>query len=313
MSNQPLLDAIKLYQVKNYKDALPAFRKLAKSHTEAAHYLGLMNFYGLGTSVDEKVAYRLFRKAWEGLYPDAIYMLGVCYEEGKGIEQDLVQAFEFYQAAAKNGSSQGMLKVAKFYEEGITVKQSLKTAIELYVKLAQQDHPFAMFKIGVFYLEGKGLKPSKDNAYTWLNKALAAGSVEAMNYFRYLGVKSKSDARSTAEVFEVAKSYLNKGAYEEGIQMLEIAAKEKYIPAVILLSDLYLQDHGLPAAADKSFKILLKYKDLDDAEIYYRIAQKYERGEGVYSSYIKAVIFYELALKKQHPQAASALEAIRGY
>lgn len=313
MPNQPLLDAIKLYQVKNYKDALLAFRKLAKSHTEAAYYLGLMNLYGLGTSVDEKAAYRLFRKAWEGLYPDAIYMLGVCYEEGRGIQKDLKQAFEYYQAAAKNGSTQGTLKVAKFYEDGISVKQSLKTAIELYVKLSQQDHPYAMYKIGVFYLEGRGLKQSKDNAYTWLNKALAAGSVEAMNYFRFLGVKSKNDARSTSEIYQVAESYLDKGAYEDGIQLLEIAAKEKYIPAVIRLSDLYLRDMNLPAAADKSFKILLKYKDLDDAQIYYRIAQKYEQGEGVYSSFIKAALFYELALKKQHPDAKEALVAIRGY
>ena len=313
MAESILLNAIKFYKVKNYREAFPIFKKLAKTQTEAAYYLGLMYFYGYSTNQDYTLAFKSFKKAWEGLYPDAIYMLGVCYDEAKGVKQNLNQAFELYQAAAKNDSELAILKIAKFYEEGVVVEKSLKTAIELYVKLTKYHNAYAMYKIGSFYLEGKGLKKSLDNAYMWLNKSLAAGSVEAMNYFRLLGSKSKTDIRSTEEIFLAGQSYFEKGDYEPAIQMFEIAAKEKYIKAIFKLSNAYLNGEGVEKSPEMSFKTLLKYKDLDNPELYYRIGKKYEMGEGINSSYIKAAIFYELAAKQEHEQGKIALLEIRGY
>ena len=313
MTDIQLAEAIKNYKVKNYKDAFPVFRKLAKSQTEAAYYLGLMYFYGQHATQDEALAFKYFKKAWEGLYPDAIYMLGVCYEEGRGVKQDLHQAFELYQAAGKNESQLAILKIAKFYEEGIVVKKSLKTAIELYVKLSQYNEPYAMYKIGSFYLEGKGLKKSLDNAYMWLNKALAAGSVEAMNYFRLLGSKSKTDIRTSSDVYQAALSHLQKREYEAAIQLLEIAAKEKHLPAIFQLHDAYLEGKGVKPSEENAFKTLLKYKDLDDPELYFKIGKHYEDGQGVASSFTKAALFYELGAKKDYEPAKTALLEIRGY
>jgi len=313
MAESKLAVAIKNYTVKNYKDAFVDFKKLSKSHTEAAYYLGMMYYYGYYTNQDYNQAFKSFQKAWEGLYPDAIYMLGVCYEEGKGVSKDLNQAFELYQAAAKNSSSYALLKIARFSEEGIVVQQSLKTAIEIYVKLSKMNNAYSMYNIGSFYLEGRGLKKSVDNAYTWLNKALSAGSVEAMNYFRFLGSKSKTDVRTTEEIYLAAKSYLKKKLYETGLQLLEIAAKEKHVQSIFDLSDIYLHGTGVVASPEKAFKLLLKYKDLEDPTLYYRIASKYENGEGIHSSYIKAALFYELAAKKEYEPAKIALIEIRGY
>lgn len=313
MATQILSDAIKNFQVKNYRDAFPVFKKLAKSQTEAAYYLGLMYYHGHGTARDFSLAFKQFKKAWEGLYPDAIYMLGVCYEEGKGVNANLSKAFELYQAAAKNDSELALLKIAKFYEEGRVVEQSLKTAIELYVKLTKVNNAYAMYKIGSFYLEGKGLKKSLDSAYVWLNKALSAGSIEAMNYFRLLGSKSKTDIRSTEELYLAGKSHFDKEEYESALLMLEIAAKEKHIEAIFLLSDMYLKGLGMSPAPEKSLNILLKYKDLNDPDLYCRIGKKYEDGIGIRSSYIKAALFYELAAKLDYEPGRIALAEIRGY
>ncbi len=313
MAISNLARAKKYYNAKNYKEAFLVFKKLAKSHTEAAYYLGLMYFNGYAINQDYDQAFKQFKKAWEGLYPDAIYMLGVCYEEGKGTVKDINQAFELYQAAAKNESMLALLKIAKFCELGIVVEQSLKSAIEIYVKIAKLNNAYAMYKIGSFYLEGKGLKKSMDNAYTWLNKALSNGSVEAMNYFRFLGSKSKTDIRTTEEIYKSALSYLRKEEFEQGITLLEIAAKENHLPAIFDLSDAYLKGLGVEKSSSKSFKTLLKYKDLKHPELYYRIGQKYEHGEGINSSFIKAVLFYDLAAKQDYELAKVALEEIRGY
>jgi len=313
MAEQLLQKAIKHYSVKNYKDAFPTFKKLAKSQTEAAYFLGLMYFYGQATQKDYSLAFKHFKKAWEGLYPDAIYMLGVCYEEGKGVKKNLKQAFELYQAAAKNESHLAILKIAKFYEEGIVVKQSLKTAIELYVELSKYNNAYAMYKIGSFYLEGHGLKKSMDNAYMWLNKALSAGSMEAMNYFRLLGSKSKTDIRTKEELYLAAESYLVKEEYEPAIQLLEIAANEQHLKAIFRLSELYLLGIGVPKSEEMAFKTLLKYRELKQPELDMRIGHCYEEGIGVPSSYIKAAAFYELAAKKEYEPAKQALLEIRGY
>ncbi|MCK4552348.1 MAG: sel1 repeat family protein [Tenericutes bacterium] len=313
MAISTLANAIKYYNVKNYKEAFLTFKKLSKSHTEAAYYLGLMYFNGYYTNQDYNLAFKQFKKAWEGLYPDAIYMLGVCYENGRGTTKDMNQAFELYQAAAKNESVLALLKIAKFCEEGIIVKKSLKSAIEIYVRLTKFNNAYAMYKIGSFYLEGKGLKKSMDNAYTWLNKALSNGSVEAMNYFRFLGSKSKTDIRTTEEIYKTAKSYLSKDKFEQGITLLEIAAKESHLQAIFDLSNSYLKGIGVKQSASKAFKTLLKYKNLKEPELYYRIGQKYENGEGINSSYIKAVLFYELSAKLDYELAKVALAEIRGY
>ncbi|MBN2540072.1 MAG: sel1 repeat family protein [Bacilli bacterium] len=313
MADNILAKAIKDFSVKNYKDAFPVFKKLARTQTEAAYFLGLMYFYGYSVTPDDSQVFKHFKKAWEGLYPDAIYMLGVCYEEGRGTNQDLNQAFELYQAAAKSESQLALLKIAKFHEDGIVVKKNLKTAIEFYVKLSKYNNAYAMYKIGSFYLEGKGLKKSLDNAYMWLNKALAAGSVEAMNYFRLLGSKSKTDIRSTQDIYQAAKSHWNKQEYEPALQLLEIAAKENHVNAIFDLEEAYRLGIGCKQDLDAAFKILLKYKDLKNPELFMRIAKKYEEGEGIPSSYIKAAMFYELAAKLQYEPANQALLEIRGY
>ncbi len=313
MADNLLSTAIKNFSVKNYKDAFPIFKKMAKTQTEAAYFLGLMYFYGYYVNADDTQAFKLFKKAWEGLYPDAIYMLGVCYEEGRGTIKDLNQAFELYQAAGKNESQLALLKIAKFHEDGIVVEKNLKTAIEFYVKLTKYNNAYAMYKIGSFYLEGKGLKKSMDNAYMWLNKALAAGSVEAMNYFRLLGSKSKTDIRTTQDIYLAAKSHLQRREFETGLQLMEIAAKENHLPAIFDLEAAYREGIGVEPDLDQAFKILLKFKDLKRPELYYRIGQKYENGEGISSSYIKAAAFYELAAKLNYEPAKTALLEIRGY
>ncbi len=315
MQDYTLLNAINDYKIKNYKNAFIAFKKLSKSVTEAQYYLGLMYYYGQATPRDFDLAHKYFKMAWEGLYPDAIYMLGKMSELGQGTKKDLNQAFEYYHAASKNESVDALLKVAYFLEEGKVVEKSLKKAIKIYVELSSPKYKnaYAMYKIGVFYLEGKGLKKSMENAYTWLNKALAEGSVEAMNYFRFLGTKSKTDIRTSKEIYHTALSYISKGNFADSIVLLEIAANEGHIEAIKTLSESYKLGRGVTQSLEDSFKVLLKYKKLNNPEITYLIGLKYELGEGVPSSYVNACKLYLESSKQDYPRAVTALKEIRGY
>ncbi len=312
MANNDLLVRAKdAYLAKNFKEAFNGFKKCLKDSAEAAYYLGLMYYYGQFVDQDDQQAFKHFKTSWEGLHEEGIYMLGKMYEEGKGTEKDLAQAFKLYQAAPS--SENAKLRLANFYEHGKYVEKSLANAIKIYNELQKNDNPFAMYKIGVFYLKGDGLKQDLNNAYKWLNKALLAGSIEAMNHFRLLDTKSKTDVRTTEEIFLAGKSLVSKYQVEEAMPFLEVAAKEKHLKAVITLYEIYKEGIGVEKNFEKAYEILFKYQELKNPEIYYRLGQAYEFGEGVDSSYVKAAKFYELATKIGHDRANIALQAIRGY
>ncbi|MDD3130105.1 MAG: tetratricopeptide repeat protein [Candidatus Izemoplasmatales bacterium] len=305
------LKAIESYVAKNYKEAYTLFKKSVKDSPEAAYYLGLMYYYGFYVDIDDNLAFSYFKQAWEGLYEEGIYMLGRMYEEGRGIIKNYEQAYKLYQAAYK--SENAKLRLANFYEYGKYVEKNVVEAIKIYNELQKNNNPFAMYKIGAFYLSGEGLKKDLNNAYKWLNKALLAGSIEAMNHFRILGTKSKTDVRTTEEVFSQGEALVKKRRVEEAVPYLEAAALENCLQAMVLLYKIY--HDGLEFDQDyfKSFEILKKYEFSKEPEIYYLLGLSYELGEGVDSSYPKAASYYLKASESGHEVAKNFLLEIRGY
>jgi hypothetical protein len=312
MKNQELLSqAITAYESKSYKVAFSSFKKLVKDNAAAAYYLGLMYYHGYFIDNDDSMAFKYFKQAWEGLYKEGIFMLGRLYEEGRGTEKDLEQAFKLYQAVPN--SDQAKLRLANFYEYGKFVNKNLPEAIKIYNELQKNNNPYAMYKIGYFYLKGEGLKQDLNNAYKWLNKALLAGSIEAMNHFRLLDTKSKSDIRTKEEIFKAGLALLEKRQIEDALPYFEVAAKEKHLESVLKLYEIYQK--GLVVAQDynRAYEILFKYQSYNKAEIYYLLGYIFENGQGVDSSFIKAANYYELAAKLNHDKATQALMEIRGY
>jgi len=307
-------EAKKEYDARHFQQAFPLFKKVAqKGDKEAMYYLGMMYLNGWGTKVAMEQAFQLFSKAAIELQPQAIYMVGRCYEEGLGTTKDLKQAFEYYVAASHQGSHDGMLMQARFYEEGLTFDKDMAKALELYVELAKRDNAYAMYKIGMAYFTGEGIKKSLESAYSWLNKALARGSVDAMNHFRLLGTKSSTDVRSGASILTIGKEYFHSDHPEEGIIYLEIAAKELHVEAMHLLSEAYQRGIGVSQSSQKAFDYLKKAAELLDAEAMYLLGKKYESGDGVASSFTKAALWYERAHAAGHQTALAELQGLRGY
>jgi len=303
--------AKEFFIAKNYKDAFTLFRKINKENPEAAYYLGLMYYYGYYVDADDNLAFANFKLAWEGLYEEGIYMLGRMYEEGKGVEKNYEQAFKLYQAALHSDNAK--LRIANFYETGKFVSKSVTNAIKIYNELQKKNNAFAMYKIGSFYFSGEGLKKDLNNAYKWLNKALLAGSVEAMNHFRIIGTKSKTDTRTTQDLFNAGRALVNKKQVEEALPYLEAAAKERFLPAISLMYEIYKNGIGVDKDLVSAYKVLKRYESYKEPEIYYLIGQTFENGEGVDSSYVLAAEYYELASNLEHEPSLKALKELRGY
>ena len=308
---EKLEKAKQLFNAKKYKESFSIFKSLAEASPEASYYLGMHYYYGLATKSKYDLAYKAFKRSWEGLYPEGIYMLGRLYETGRGVDKNLKQAINLYQAA--KDSERAKLRLAIMYEEGIGCEKNTIKAIKLYNELQKLGNDFAMYKIGRFYLQGKGLKKDLNNGYKWLNKALNKGNLLAMNYFRLIGSKAKEDIRTTKEIYKQAQSAIKKSDKELTLSLLEIAANEGLVQACFTLYKLYLNGKVVTKNEQSAFKQLIKYKDLNNKDIYYEIGKCYEIGQGVNSSYYRGAIYYKKAVDLNHEEAKIALRELRGY
>jgi len=308
-------DTQHLVEIRRYAEALPVVRKWAKKgHREALTLLGKMAYFGWGMKKDDALAYDSFYKAAIDLDVEAVYMVGRCLEEGRGVPKDLPKAFEYYAAAAIRGSVDAQLREAICHEEGIGTEPNDQKALSLYVDLTKRlQHPYATFRIGMAYLNGKGVTKSPENAFSWLNKALALGSVDAMNQFRLIGTKSKRDERTTQDIFAIGADLFAGERPKDAIAYLQIAANEGELRAFLLLDDAYREGRGVPRSPESAVSWLQKAAVLGDPEAMHRLGRRLETGEGIPSSFPSAAKWYAEAARRGHVAAQSDLKGIRGY
>jgi len=313
-TEERLIEAVKLYDVKQFDKALPLLKKMAKKNDpKANYYLGMMAFNGLGMKKDLDLAFESFNKSALELEPSGIHMMGICYLNGLGVQKNDAKAFEYFQTAAERNHHDALLKVAECYEIGIGVAKNEPKALKIYAELAKNEDAFSAYRIGMAYLEGKGVTKSAESAFTWLNKALSYGSIDAMNRFRFIGTKSKTDARSTQVMYTIGEELLQSDHPKDAMIYLEIAANEGHLIAYQLLVKAYDEGIGCLKDPKKAFDYCLKAAELGDALSMFRLAYKYEMGIGVDSSFIKAAKWYELSKNAGYPEASAALNSLRGY
>ena len=304
-------EALQQMELRQYDKALPVIKKLAKKKdVECLFQLGYLSFHGYAMEKNPSLAFESFQKAALELHVGAMYYLGRCYELGFGIPQDYSKALEYYTTAAQKGSDDAMVRTALIHDQGFLGKRNRNQALQLYVELSKKNHPFAMYQIGLAYLNGDGVQKSAEHAFSWLNKALSAGSVEAMNQFRVLQTKSKNDHRSKEDIFIIGKNLFLDKEYQNCIIYLEIAAQEGIIEAYLLLAKAILE---VKQDAKKAFELYLKAANLNHRDAMMEVAITYEQGLGVPSSALQAAFWYERAMKENHPHAKSELTALRGY
>ena len=313
-TEERLVEAVKLYDVKQFDKALPLIKKMAKKNDpKANYYLGMMALNGLGMKKDTDLAFDSFNKSALELEPSGLYMMGLSYLNGWGVQKNDAKAFEYFQTAAERNFHEAKLKVAECYETGQGIAKNEPKALKIYAELAKNEDAFSAYRIGMAYLEGKGVTKSAESAFTWLNKALSYGSIDAMNRFRYIGTKSKTDARTTQVMYTIGEELLQSDHPKDAMIYLEIAANEGHLLAYQLLVKAYDQGLGCLPDPKKAFDYCLKAAELGDSISMFRLAEKYELGQGVDSSFVKAAKWYELSKNAGHKEALNALNSLRGY
>jgi TPR repeat protein len=240
-------------------------------------------------------------------------MCGRCYEEGTGVERDAVKAYDYYAAGSAKGDPDSALKEAECLETGNGTAKNEQKALGIYVDLSKRQNAYATYRIGMAYLEGKGVAKSPENAFSWLNRALSLGSADAMNQFRLIGTKSKTDDRSTADIATIGRELFASDRPEKGIPYLRIAANEGDAEAFMTLADAAAKGRGLPKDAKAAFDFVMKAAVMKDPAAMLALGRRYEAGDGVRSSAVQAASWYQRAADAGNAEAGVELRALRGY
>ncbi|KTD02463.1 sel1 repeat family protein [Fluoribacter gormanii] len=185
----PLAD--KFYKEKQYERAIKFYEKIEPYDTQGiyliANQLAEIYAHGMGTGINYSAAIAWYKKALEKNYNDTLYSaimnnMGNVYN----LQKDFVNSFKCYKQAAIMGSAQGKRNVA------------------------------------IQYLYGHGIIQDYQEAYAWINVAIAQGldenqdSAEQMkNWLNYKLIEQDKTGNELKHAKELAQKYYKKYVLHE--------------------------------------------------------------------------------------------------
>lgn len=104
------------------------------------------------------------------------YDLGNCHYYGQGMVADFAAAFRLYTRAAEQGFAEAMKNCGDCHYCGEGVEEDLTEAVRWYRKAAEQDSDWAQFNLGNCCEHGKGSSRISPRRNSGIAKLLTRGS-----------------------------------------------------------------------------------------------------------------------------------------
>jgi TPR repeat protein len=105
----------------------------------------------------------------------AQFNLGACYINGQGVQKDEKQAFDWFEKSAVQGNTQ---------------------ALQVIQSAAARGNAIAQYSLGDFYLNGQGVQSDEKQAFDWLTKSAAQGSIPALQVIQKAAANGNALAKS---------------------------------------------------------------------------------------------------------------------
>lgn len=171
---------------RNPAEALKCFEKSADAgYVDAMLQAGAFLGKRAQTVEQQLQCFRWFERAANVGSPHGLHFMAVAYRTGTfGQQKQPELAVELFRRAIAGGNVDSQIQLASCYLEGDGVAKDTDQAFQLMLAAAEAGQPNAMAFLGLGYGIGAELVPRLDwiEALTWLNRAAAAGSGEAMVY-----------------------------------------------------------------------------------------------------------------------------------
>ena len=278
--------------------------KASRLNNEKANYLlGMFYYEGTLIAKNYKIASKHFTEAAKHNHANSIFMLGeINFKENK--EQT---GIEFCKKSSELGSASAQYKLGKLYFDGIHVKKDLKLGISLIEKSAENNNSDAQYELSKLYFDGQKNLLNKDNekAMYWLTKAADANNNTAK---LKLGNKILGNCNIKADDSIANQVYLYLGMTEDkplcqtGVNWIESAASDNYVPALIKLAKIHIEGKVIEKDKVKAVSFLETATDqnsVDSIKAYHLLGKLLlEDDNSNISDFKKAIAKLERAAEK---------------
>ncbi|RHZ70142.1 hypothetical protein Glove_275g105 [Diversispora epigaea] len=283
------------------------------SHYWFTSLIGFFYQHGIGTVVDNQMAFKFFnlaaneiidmnniasnlliRKFYKVNKEMGNIYLAHMYLDGIGVEKDLKKGFQIYSKAADKGSNRALNCMAYCYHNGLGVEKHDKKAFELYLKSAEKGNLVAQSNVGFCYEEGIGITIDETKGFQCQIKSACAGSIDAMynvghSYDNGIGVDKDEK--------EALKWYLK-------------AAEKGYPIAQNYLGNFYETSYGIDRNEVKAFEWFKKAAENNYTSSQYSLGRCFYEGYGTKKDFINAIYWLNKAKKGGNIYANILLEEI---
>ncbi|RHZ66127.1 hypothetical protein Glove_309g142 [Diversispora epigaea] len=270
------------------------------SHSWFTSMIGFFYNNGIGTVIDNQMAFKFFSKAAnEGIDSSSfnspslmklyninkefgtmflahMHLAGVC------VEEDKKKAYQIYSKLVNEGSFITTVYVAKCYLSGLGVEKNEEKGFELFLKSAENKHPVAQLVVSMLYSNGIGTLKDIAKGFQWSMKSALAGNIEAMvsvaGYCHFDGIDVDRD-------------------YQEAVKWFLKAEKESF-RAQYLIGFCYKNGYGVLKDQAKAFEWFKKAAKGNYIEGQYEVGLCFYEGCGTKKDILNAIYWLNKAKEK---------------
>jgi uncharacterized protein len=161
-----------IHVAKDMKQAVEWYRRAAEQgNAEVQHHLAAL--YEAGHNFTDAALW--YRKAAEQGNAPAQCNLGTLYHDGRGVERDLAEAAKWFEVGARQGDAQAESNIGYMYNYGEGVRQDYGEAVKWYRLAAEQGFAIAQKNLGTMYALGQGVEQDEHEALRWFASAADHG------------------------------------------------------------------------------------------------------------------------------------------
>lgn len=217
------------------------------------------------------------------------YRIGKLYDRGWGAEENPEMAAEWYE---KSGQSYAMYSLGMLYYQGRGVEQDYKKAYDIFSSL--DKNPFAQLKCAVICEEGIGIEQD-------ITKA-------ELHYEDAFILFNNAERKGPDALFEYQIGnmyYHGKGCEqntEKAVHYLRMAVKQKNVPAMLLLANIYINENIISDDMPELIKELEKLAAENNINAQYTLGKIYI-AEWKFKDFEKGMQAYEQAAAQGHQYA----------
>lgn len=276
----------------NYSEAFKWYQKAAlNGETPAFVWMGIMYYWGYGTTQDYSKSFMWFKKAAQLVNPLADHWLGQLYIKGLGTTQNDYEAFKCFKRATDGGEIHSLNWLGELYYEGRGTEKDYKKAFECFQNAANNGIELAYAWLGKMYYAGEGVTQNYSEAYKWTKKAVDKGIKDAyflMGIMHYYGHGVQQD-------------------YSQAFKWLKMAAGYGVYNAYDILASMYAFGQGTTQNPIEAFKCAKIAADNGIITSYFKVGTMYNNGEGVEQNYQEAYKWIKKAADAKDPYSYGVL------